>query len=268
MNATISKIRIYPIKSLGHIELNEAEIGTHSLKDDRRFAMVDHTGRYVNGKRLSKVNQLKTVYDLTNNTITLGGRESEYHQTFELVEGNEKLDQFLSEFFDLPINLKENFSGDFMDIPKVSSLTIVSESSLKALQKDINRHSLESLRLRFRTNVELSGVEAFWEERLFQQPDVGVQFFMGDVEMIGMSPRARCNVPPQDPFTGEMDYRFVKHMVESRNQHTLSAKDLEAYGRTTYFLTVIVYLPKSQAGKILKVNDKIEIIKPVSLSMV
>jgi len=264
--AHISKLRIYPIKSLGHVEVEEAEIGIRSLKYDRQFAMVDENGRYVNGKRTGRVNQLQSKFDLSTGSIWLAEKGNEEAIQFELRAGNADLDKYLSEFFDIKLNLVQNDKGEFMDIPAASSVTVVSEASLKALQKDLDRHSLESMRLRFRTNVELAGVGPYWEEQLFQQPGIGMRFRMGKVEMIGVSPRARCNVPPQDPNSGEMDYHFVKNMIASRNTHLPEGSTLLQYGRTAYFLTVNVYLPETQVGKKLYLNDEIEILEPVDLN--
>lgn len=264
--AYISKLRIYPVKSLGYVEIDEVEIGIHSLKNDRLFAMKDENGRYINGKRTPRVHDLKSEFDLSKGLILLSDKAGGPVFEFELKEENEDLNKYLSDFFELKIELVKNEEGGFQDIPVESSVTIVSEASLQSLQKDIDRHSLENMRSRFRTNVELGGVEAFWEEKLFDKPGVGVRFRMGEVEMFGISPRARCNVPPQNPETGEMDYDFVKSMINSRNSHTETAADLLQYGRSTYFLTINVFVQKTEFGKKIKLNDEIEIFEKVSLS--
>lgn len=263
--AKISKIRIYPIKSLGHVEVETAEVGIHALKNDRLFAMVDEDGRYMNGKRNWQVNQLKSEFDLSNKVVFFSNKEGGEKKSFELKEGNAELDNYLSVFFETKLKLIQNETGAFMDIPRQSSLTVVSEASLRSLQKDLNRHSLENMRLRFRTNVELSGVDAYWEELLYLQPGFGMRFKMGEVEMIGVSPRARCNVPPQNPDTGEMDYHFVKNIIESRNQHQQTASKILQFGRSAYFLTINVFLPQSELGKKLNLGEEIKIIELVNL---
>ena len=58
----LSKIRLYPVKSLDPIEVTEAEVGIRSLLYDREFAMVTKDWRYVNGKRTGRVNELKTEF--------------------------------------------------------------------------------------------------------------------------------------------------------------------------------------------------------------
>ena len=264
--ARVSRLRIHPIKSFNPVEVAQVEMGIRSLKNDRLFAMVDENGRYINGKRTNQVNLLKVDYDLKNNLVTFSRRDKTEQNTFTLAAGDLALEEYLSHFFEMPVNLIQDTSGKFMDIPGASSITVVSEASLKFLQKD-TAYDLENIRLRFRSNIELVGVESFWEENLFQSPGVGIKFRIGAVEMIGISPRARCNVPPQHPLSGEFDYFFVKNMIATRNKSLPSDSTLLQYGKSTYFLTVNVYLPDTEIGKVIEVGDKIEIIGPVDLVM-
>ncbi len=264
---TISKLRIYPIKSLGHLELTEAEIGTFSFTNDRIFAMIDAQGAVMNGKRDWRVNLLQTEYKLTEGTVILSKKGGNDKIEFELKANNPKLNEYLSECFDTELTLIENTEGQLMDIPKASSITVVSQASLEALQKDMHQFTLENIRSRFRSNIELSGVDAYWEEALYNEPGYGIRFEIGDVTMIGISPRARCNVPPQDPLTGEMDHNFVKHMIASREKDKYATAKLMMYGKAAYFLAINVFVPASEAGKTIRVGDKIDIIGPVQLSM-
>lgn len=261
--AITSKLRIYPIKSLGFVEADEVEVGFHSLKNDRQFAMVDADGRYLNGKRNNQVNLLKTDYDLANASVTFSDETSGIGGTFELREENEALNEFISDYFDLGLQLVSNDQGQFMDMPAESSVTIVSEASLQHLQQDLDRHTLENMRQRFRSNIEVSGVEAYWEEQLYHTPGVGMRFRVGDVHMIGISPRARCNVPPQSPENGEIDYHFIKNMIASRKDHSPSAEKVIQYGKAHYFLTINVYVPPTEAGKVIRLHDEIEVLDQV-----
>jgi len=264
-NPYISKIRIYPVKSLDPIEVEEAEIGIRSLKHDRTFAMLANDGRFINGKRTGRVNQLKTEYDLEENLIHLTPRSGGATNTFELKEGNKKLNEYLELFFEMKLNLLHRTKGELMDIPGTSSVTVVSEASLQSLQNDFSDKTLEDIRLRFRTNIEISGVDAYWEENLFSTPGIGMKFLVGDVEMVGVSPRARCNVPPRNPLTGETDKTFVKKMIASRNNSLPEESKLPLYGNS-YHLTVNTYVPESQQGKVIKLGDPVRILEPVNLN--
>jgi len=264
-NPHLSRIRIYPIKSLDPVELSEIEIGMHSLRYDREFAMLANDRRFVNGKRTGRVNQLKAEFDLANQQITLGDRTGEERHTFPLDKDHPGLLAYLRDFFEMEVKLLHNTDGELMDIPRASSVSLVSVASLEALQSDLPGHKIDDLRLRFRANLEISGTEAFWEDQLFGEPDVGIRFTMGDVTMVGVTPRARCNVPPRDPHTGETDKTFVKQMMFSRAKHLPTESRLPKHGNFYHF-TVDTYLPESERGKVIRLGDPIKILEPVSLT--
>lgn len=261
----VKEIRIYPIKSLDPVEVQQADIGIHSLKYDRNFALLGEDGRFINGKRTGLVNQLKASYDLENQFVFLSRRGEEDIQKFELKPDNPEFIGYLEDFFGMKLLLLQNFKGELMDIPTHSSVTVVSTATLLSLQNDMKDHTLEDLRLRFRANIEIDGVEAFWEERLFRTPGIGVRFTVGEVEMIGVSPRARCNVPPRDPMNGETDKTFIKKMMESRMSSLPTDSTLLQYGNT-YQLTVNTYLSPDQAGKTIKIGDPVEIKEGVNIT--
>jgi uncharacterized protein YcbX len=264
MEALVSRLRIYPIKSLDPVELQEAEVGTHSLRYDREFAMVTADGRFMNGKRSGRVNELKATCDLANYTVTFSDRQGGPAQSFQLLKDQAEAEKFLSDFFDVPISLIQNKEGQLMDIPTASSVTIVSEASLQSLHQDFSDRTLEDVRLRFRATIEIGGVAPYWEEQLVGEPGIGMRFTIGDVEMVGISPRARCNVPPRDPLTGQTDKTFVRRMMKSRENSLPAGSPIPAYGNL-YHLTINTYLAETQKGKRLRVGDPVKIIGPVRL---
>lgn len=264
MGPFLSRIRIYPVKSLDAIELQKAEVGVRSLRFDREFAMLTSDGHFMNGKRSGRVNELKAEYDVPNYTVQLSLRSGGLTNTFHLLNDKQELELYLSNFFSEPISVVHNKSGQLMDIPDASSVTIVSEASLQSLHTDFPNRTLEDVRLRFRASIEIGGVEAFWEENLIGEPGTGMRFTIGEVEMIGVSPRARCNVPPRDPLTGITDKAFVKRMMKSREKSLPAGSHIPAYG-SLYHLTVNTYLQDAQKGKWIQVGDPVKIIGPVKL---
>jgi uncharacterized protein YcbX len=253
----VSKLFIYPVKSLDPVELTQAEIGIHSLKNDRVFAMMGEDGRYVNGKRTGKVNRLKASYDLEKGLIHLTPRDKEQIETFELNINNKKLNKYLADFFEIKLHLVHSEKGELLDVPYQSSATVISTASYQALLQDFPSHSLDDFRLRFRANIEIEGVEAFWEERLFHSPGKAVRFSIGDANMIGMTPRERCNVPPRNPLTGETDKTFVKKIMKSRENSLPDFSNLKAFGNM-YHLSIDTYLPPSEAGKVIRIGDEVK----------
>ncbi len=262
MPPSITRIRIYPIKSLDYVELQEAEIGIQSLRYDREFALLASDGRFMNGKRSGRVNELKTSYDLPNQLVTFVPRAGGEPRSFQMTEQKHELESFLGQFFGEPVSLVHSTTGKLMDIPVASSVTIVSEASLTSLHQDFTDRSLEDVCLRFRVNIEITGVDAFWEESLIGKPGTGTRFTAGEVEMIAISPRARCNVPPRDPLTGVPDKTFIKTMMKSRQRSLPEGSFIPSYG-SLYHLTINTYLSEAQKGKWLRVGDQITIIEEV-----
>ncbi len=264
MQPTISRIRIYPIKALDPVELQEAEVGVHSLRYDREFAMITQDQRYMNSKRTGRVNELKATYDLSNYMVNLTPRAGGSVESFHLINDKRKLEMYLENFFGEPLSLIQSKKGELMDIPTASSVTIVSEASLKSLREEFSDRTLEDVRLRFRATIELTGVDPYWEENLVGEQGVGMRIQVGEVEMIGVSPRARCNVPPRDPLTGITDKTFVKRMMKSREKSLPAKSHIPEYG-SLYHLTINTYIPETQKGKWIRVGDELKIIEPVQL---
>ncbi len=260
----LARIRIYPIKSFDPVELQTAEIGVRSLRHDREFALLTPEGRFMNGKKTGRVNELKAEYDLTNYSVTLSPRAGGEAVAFHLLEEKDKLENYLSTFFNEPVSLLHNTQGRLLDVPDASSVTIISEASYQTLTSELVDFPLPDIRLRFRANLEIGGTEPFWEETLIGPPGVGMRFKIGDVEMVGVTPRARCNVPPRDPLTGVPNKTFVRRVMKAREATLPKDSVLPAHGGF-YHLTVDTYLPDTETGKILRVGDKVEIGAPVIL---
>lgn len=265
MNApTLANIRIYPIKGLDPVELNEVQVWKYSLLHDREFALVAPDGTFINGKSRFPVNLLKATYYLERQKVTLSHRNGSNEKTFVLDENNPELIQYLNDFFETEVKIIRSTRGELMDLPHSSSLTIGSTASLMKLNEAFPKLELENLRLRFRTNLEIDGVEAFWEDQLFDLPGKGVHFKIGDVEFVGIKPCERCNVPPKDPYTGETDKTFAKKLMDVRKENLPPNSKLLGHGN--YFqLTSSVFLPENQEARVLRVGDPLEIIGLVEL---
>jgi len=257
---TLSQIRVYPIKGLDPVIVTAATLGVHSLEHDRAFAIISEDGAFVNGKRTGKVNQLHAEYDLAGNHVTLSKRGSESKHTFELHPDNRDLLSYLSEFFGFRVRLISGTQGELMDVPKKGSISLVSRASLSSLLSDIPQLSLDDLRLRFRCNLEIEGVDPYWEEQLFKEPGIGVHFKIGDVELVGIRPRIRCSVPPRNPHTGETDSFFGKSMLRSRKESLPDYSNLLLHTDNMYYFALDSFAPANQAGRRLKVGDELQII--------
>lgn len=250
--ATLGQIRLFPIKSLDAVTVDEVAIGCFSLAGDRAYAIVDDTGRVINGKRTGRVNQLRAEYGA--GTVTLGEREAWEPHTFELRQNNDALDAYLSDFFAMPAHLVHDDEGRLLDIPRESSVTVIAAETLRSLSAAMG---FPDLRERFRTNLELTDAPAFFEEQLVG-PDEAVGFSIGDVRCFGMSIRERCNVPPRDPGTGEIDRRFAKALITARDASVPAWSHVRELG-SLYHLAINVFVPRSEQGKRIRVGDRIRV---------
>jgi uncharacterized protein YcbX len=255
--ARLSRILIFPIKSLDPIALNEVEISAGgSLKGDREFAMFDQQGKFVNGKHNPKIHLIRSSYNLGDRQVSLQIQNQNEVFTFHLDQQREALTNWLSEFLGQPINLRQNTMNGFPDDPDAWGATVVSEASLKTVQSWYEQTSLdlEQIRRRFRTNLEIADTEAFWEDQLFAKSGETVPFKIGDVQFLGTNPCQRCSVPTHDVFTGEVYPEFQRIFTRSRE---LSLPNNVERSRFNHFyrFAINTRIPLTEAGKVLKLDD-------------
>lgn len=253
----LSKILIFPIKSLDPIALNEVEITSGgSLKGDREFALFDRSGKYINAKRNPKIHLIRANYQLGDRLIHLQIQDSPSISTFHLDRERNLLTNWLTEYFDEPVELHQNVENGFPDDPEAWGATVISESTLSTVQSwyETPKLSLDQIRLRFRTNLEIADVDPFWEDRLFAELGEVVDFKIGDVNFKGINPCQRCIVPTRDPFTGEVYSDFQKVFLKQR-QASLTPNVVRSRFNHFYRLALNTCIPLTEAGKILKLGD-------------
>jgi uncharacterized protein YcbX len=129
---------------------------------------------------------------------------------------------------------------------------VVSAASIEEVVRWFPELDAESVRRRFRANLELSGVPAFWEDHLFGPVGTAVQFSVGDIAVLGSNPCQRCPVPPRDPDTGAILVGFQKRFSDRRRE-TLPAW-AEASRFDHFYRFSVNTLCAGQGGKWLRVG--------------
>lgn len=255
----ISRITIYPIKSLDGLDLQKAQIGSGGcLLHDRAYAIKGLDLKYVNGKKNPLVHLLRMKIDLDRQVVFFRHQsESQWHE-FSLTDQKIDIDKYLSVFFGMPVNLHKNTEGRFLDEPDISGMTILSTASLQEVSAWFGNMPVAETRKRFRATLEVSHVPAFWEDQLFNDESKAVAFTIGDVKVLGMGPRARCIVPTRHPDTGAMIHAFQKSFTQKRSESLPPWSALPNYNHN-YYLSVDCMLPKSEVGKWIQVGDAIKI---------
>jgi uncharacterized protein len=255
LHPTLDRITIYPIKSLDGVTVNSAEIAAGgALMFDRRWAIVDADDKIVNAKRTPKIQQLRSQFDLNMGSIDINTIDDNITHSFSLHSELPALAKWLSEFFGFPVSLIENPLNGFPDDPDAYGPTIVSTMTLELICTWFADLNLDEVRRRFRTNLELGGVPAFWEDKLFRAPGAVVDFRLGIVQFQGINPCQRCIVPTRDSLTGSVTAKF-QQIFNQHRQATLPDWVNPARFNHFYRLAVNTQIPIAEAGKILKIGD-------------
>lgn len=257
---TLSRITIYPVKSLDGMPLQKAMITEGGcLLHDREYAMSDETGKLITGKTNSLVHGLRSSVDFEKEIISFRKQNETGWSHFHLQKEKPAIEAYLGDYFDEPVGFNKNSTGCFMDMPDISGVTILSTESLQSVAEWFDNMDLEETRQRFRATLEIEAATAFWDDHLFSSEGKGVEFRIGNVTLFGMSPRARCVVPTRNPVTGEVIHAFPKTFARHRAATQPGWSVLNEYGHH-YFLTVNCYIPATEIGKFIGVGDEVSII--------
>ena len=254
VNPYVARLFIYPIKSLDAVKCDRVTVlESGALKGDRTWAIFEGSGNFVNGKRNHKIHNLRSQFDLETNTISI--QIQGQIVKFNLVTDRQALCNCLEDYFGFPVEIKQNLEMGFPDDTVSPGATIVSTATLEAIADWYPELTTEDIRRRFRTNIEIGGVPAFWEDKLFTKRQT--VFKVGDVEFIGVNPCQRCVVVTRDAETGEPYPKFQKIFIQQR-KNTLPEWTERSRFNHYFRLAVNTRLSSSEGGAI-EVGDRISI---------
>jgi uncharacterized protein YcbX len=260
----LSRITIYPVKSLDGVSLPSVRIlASGIIEHDRTLAMVDEQGKFVNGKRSPKAHRLRSHFDFVERMLTLRVQDTEHEYSFRLDTEREALNAWLSTYFDRAVTVVENTAAGFPDDLKALGPTVIGTATLQEVASWFPGLNEESIRRRFRANLEIGGVPAFWEDRLFAEEGSVVPFRIGDVLFNGINPCQRCAVPSRDPYTGEVFSHFQEIFARKRKEFLPSWSTPSRFNHF-YRLSCNTRVPASEEGKRLRVGDHITLIQVAS----
>ena len=257
---TVVRIDIYPIKSLDCLSVTTAEVLTSgALQGDRQYALVDRQGRFVNAKREARIHAIRAQFDGPGQSVTLRQPGESEGKTFALTQQVSDLDAWFSDYFGYAIAVRQNLELGFPDDTASPGPTIISTATLEAIASwypDIT--DTDDMRRRLRANIEIDGVPAFWEDRLFATADEPVAFRIGDAEFLGINPCQRCVVPTRDPVSGEV-YPQFQRLFGRQRQATLPEWSERSRFNHFYRAAVNTRVPSGACGQVVKVGDGLEI---------
>ncbi len=271
--ATVDRLTVYPIKSLDGHSVAQVELVTNGgLAGDREYALFDSGSDYVNGKRETQVHPLSASYDTESasvESVTLSAPETASH-TFGLsskvdTAGPTALTDWLTDYFGYPVTLQRNREGGFPDDTEASGPTIISTATIETVASWFDGISPNEMRRRLRANIEIGGVDAFWEDRLFADRSHQVEFTIGGVAFFGVNPCQRCVVPTRDPDTGAVYDGFQETFIKQRRA-TMPEWSGGDWFDHDFRLMVNTDVPESSWGKRIAVGDTVEIGEPVKIT--
>ncbi|MDR3456305.1 MAG: MOSC N-terminal beta barrel domain-containing protein [Verrucomicrobiae bacterium] len=252
----LGQIIIFPIKSLDGISLPEARVTAGGiLENDRVYAIFDEHEKVVNGKRTARIHELRCEFDAGIKEVRLWQNGGPSSPQFQL-DAPGPIGQWLGEFFGFPVTLQREPQKGFPDDHTAFGPTITSEASLLEVQTWFPGVSLESIRRRFRSNLELIGGAAFCEDGLYGAPGELKPFNLGAVKFLGHNPCQRCVVPGRDPDNGQGTADFQKKFMELRKKFLPDWANVQRFNHF-YRFAVNTSIPPSETGKRLRTGDAI-----------
>lgn len=225
---TISKLFIYPIKSLRGISVQSSLVTDRGLQNDRRWMIVDENNKFLSLRTIPKMALLKVeLQDRGLKVISLEHDGNYFHIQFDQDENDlesvtiwnatveakrvgKDADGWFSEMLGVkcklvympdrsmrPVNTTSGFApqGKFTSFADAYPFLLIGQSSMD----DLNLRMQIPLTIeRFRPNIVFSGGFPY-------QEDVIEDFTVGQINFTGLENCKRCMVPNVDPEKGVLN---------------------------------------------------------------
>lgn len=259
----LSRINRYPFKSLDGQSITSSRLaGSGALEYDRRFAIFDAAGKVINGKRTAAVHRLCCEFDSLRRFVVLRRRPAGAAIGFHVDEQRAELEQWLGEYFGLgsPARIHEDGTGGFPDDHEAPGPTVISEATLEAVAGWFEGMTVDEARARFRANLEISGVPAFWEDRLYAGADEVVEFAIGEARLAGTNPCQRCVVPNRWSLTGEVGpaQAFAKTFAFERQRNLPAWANVSRFDH--YYRLAVNTRPALPGEFVIRVGDQVRVL--------
>jgi uncharacterized protein YcbX len=257
----LAVIRLHPIKALDGVSVPDCRIGPGGGLDlDRVWALYAADGQCINGKSTAAIHQIRAAYapDVSSVTLSVAGDRPTFEsRTFAFPGDAAGAQAWFSTYFEQPVTVRYAPEGMPDDTIRNGPM-VISTATLKTVCDWFPELDLDESRRRFRAPLEIDGVCAFWEDRLFRaQESDPVLFAVGEVSLEGVNPCPRCVVPSRDVMSGVDTIGFQKRFSDLRREHypAWAAKPV----RITHFyhLGINTLVAPTEHGKRLRVGDTV-----------
>jgi uncharacterized protein YcbX len=224
--ARVSRLFVYPIKSCRGIAVDSAMLTSRGLAFDRRYMLVDASGRFLTQRRHGHLALIETAFEDNGFSVNAPGLEP-LHLPFGLVEGayetcsvriwsdtieatlaGPEINMWFSEFMGFACGLVwladhqhrsvPNDAAEFDDEVSFADgapLLLISEPSLEELNRRLDRPvGIERFRPNLVVTADAPHAEDGWSS-----------LTIGEARLDVAWPCSRCALPTVDPATGERD---------------------------------------------------------------
>jgi uncharacterized protein YcbX len=240
MDAVVSALFIYPVKSCRAIALDRSALEARGLRHDRRWMVVDAEGQFVTQRSEPRLAQVEVA--ILGDTLVLSARPRArprpplcvpllprdtgprrrvrvWRDEVEAIDCGADANQWVSDWLGSPaslvfmpddttraVNPKYARSGDAVSFADGFPLLLASISSLDDLNRRLDRPVPMD---RFRPNVVVGGCPA-WAE------DEWGRICIGDVPIRVAKPCSRCIITTTDQRTGERGVEPLRALATFR----------------------------------------------------
>lgn len=267
VNAVVSALAIYPVKSLGGFAVDSLPLEQRGPVGDRRWMLVDAGGRFLSQREYASLCRVTTALWEGRISVSAPGREQltldetlvadapvrpvqVWSDQVEALDAGDQAAAWFSDYLGIncrlvympestqrPVNPQYAPAGSIVSFADGFPLHLISTASLE----DFNSHLSRPVGVqRFRPNIVIDGAAA-WAE------DGWRRLRIGGVECEVAKACARCVVPSIDLDTAQLEPEVTKTLFQQRRR-----KDNQFY-----FGINLVH----RGEGVLRIGDKVEVLE-------
>ncbi|MGL4630191.1 MAG: MOSC domain-containing protein [Leadbetterella sp.] len=252
MQLVVSQLYIFPIKSMGGVKVDSAEVTDRGFKNDRRWMIVDANNKFISLREFPKMARM--IVTVIDTGIRINDLEKGNHLDIPFIDESQDqelvmiwkagvqaikypndVNQWISEALGTPCSLvyqpEQSIrivdtdtgykpEGKIVSFADAYPFLVLSEESVQ----DLNTRLTKPVDiLRFRANIVVSGGNPYNEDEF-------ENFNINGVSFTGLENCPRCAVPNVDPETGTLG--ADKEPLKTLSKYRLKNKNIE-FGRNT-----------------------------------
>lgn len=279
----VSEINIYPVKSLGEINLTESKIEKRGLQFDRRFMLTDENGVFLTQRDFPQMAKIAVKFKNNNfeaaaenfenltfpSEISVGEKIDVqiWQSVCSAIITDKKTNEWFSEVLKLncklvfmpdetkrKINKIFNAGNDIVSFADGYPVLLIGENSLKNLNEKLEAKLLMN---RFRPNIVVENAEAFAEDN-WKKIRIGETVFRATKSC------ARCVVTTIDQEKGEISGKEpLKTLAKFRLAKDVFPESYESYGLDKNAVLFGQNLVAENYNETIKVGDKLEVLETI-----